>query len=1068
MKVKTIHLVGWIINSNYIIYIIPSSIYVSSYSNYRTVKMFKFEAPSDHILSALKQDISNRKNKGHDILDTVTIVCNDGLITTNKNLLCTHSSVLREILGQQSADTGNIIVQEYSRKAVEAVIGVLEMEWGDTVVFDREVKELLKALGIKLGEVESVTQHIRKNITEELIIVTRKNKEKIVTENPGNIQDTLIPEKKQEKVIDQKVKNKVREKWETKKDHHSERPKVLKANYGKKKEDDAFDHIAHKEQKLQNTPLPQMHLRTICPKCPRKAEGIKFWSSKNNLEYHIVLTHLTDEFHAEFQANFGSSSECKVCGKAVLNHGNRKHHYVQHVPQLIEKAKGIILDAKNPSNEHEKETVKKSELAQELNQDSFKEIEEEDNWNTETTDNLKVKGDEIKAKGIERSEQKIIKLSCSKCLKQYSGQNISVVKKYTRRHIILEHYSEELNLKVLEYFGKSRKCTICKKIFKHRDKRRHTIKHIPELVKKAEENINGEGEKESSKKIDEQMNLYLSQAERYPKATDNQNTDRGNIELVDKGNSMEEENEKDTIVSSKYMKCMYCETIWKPEDWKTNPKQLIRNHILVNHFQDRISENNPRYYKKNNCIVCDRTIKFPNEKVKHLFGKHNVMRDEVENCVNTILNKNIDAEQVHDKHNDSSRTFEDVEELLQSDDEGQNLKKEDEVHQVVSAIEKQNTSAEKLLQSDNEEDNTKGKDQNNKSQIEDISNIDIQTRLLLDQDLSDDEDEEEDKTFADADNGEGKENIFKKTDESVDMSDNVTLDVSAKDDKFNDEDDTSAIQKMLLGDVSDDEDDEISDEEDSKEPLEKEINEADKDAKYKELVCGETEKDLDNCKDPSDIDIEESPAVKLIQSDREENAKGVNQSNKNEIEGEPYYDIQTRLLLDQDLSDDEEEEEDDTVANNKEGKESALKKINDSDNRSNKISLDINAKEKFDYEANTSVIQPMLLGEASDDVISDKKDTKVPFDRDIYDAHTDAIDKDQVCGETERDIQKQLLLDQDWSEDEEDEDDDIFSPENEITKEIETLKDSSGFELFAGEMRLTDLINRIDADLLDC
>ena len=42
--------------------------------------MLRFEAQSDHILAAFKEDILAHKDR-----DDVTIVCDDGLVKTNKN-----------------------------------------------------------------------------------------------------------------------------------------------------------------------------------------------------------------------------------------------------------------------------------------------------------------------------------------------------------------------------------------------------------------------------------------------------------------------------------------------------------------------------------------------------------------------------------------------------------------------------------------------------------------------------------------------------------------------------------------------------------------------------------------------------------------------------------------------------------------------------------------------------------------------------------------------------------------------------------------------------------------------
>jgi len=725
--------------------------------------MFKFEAPSDHILTALKQDITNRKNQGQDYLDTVTVMCNNGLVITHKSLMCTHSPVLREILGQQSTDTAQIILHDFSREAVEVVVGILGMEWEDTVFFDREVMELLKTLGINVGEIEAMPQKVKNYVTEVNIIDEIKDNESTVS----------IPDDKPEKI----------------------------------------------------RPPSQVGL-VNCPICSKL-----FLGNRDSLKRHIVLVHYADELNKLHKRYFCNSQKCKGCGQISIRKNSRRHVVIKHANDLMEMAETVVQEVeKNKCTVEEKEEEMVGAVVQEVakNKCTVEEKEEDRIISTKSKEKVKEKWE---VKNNEKKEPKVIKA--------------------------YEDEKEEENT--------------ADQIVQEKPDLQFTL--LPQIE-------------------------FQTTCPKYPQDK-NKNTEGRKIDIVDESNTKEEENAKDEIVAPKSLKCMYCKIIWKPEDWKTNLKQLIKDHMISSHFHEQISANQPEYFEGDTCNVCDRTIKSRSERLRHLFGKHDIMRDEVENCVNAVFNddKDVGKMHMHNEQNSNGEIFEDVEKLLESDDEDQNLKEDAQVTRDASIIDIEKNSAEKLLQSDDEEGNSKKDDQINENQLEDISDIDIQTRLLLDQDLSDDEEEEEDEIVAD--NKEGKESTINKTKGSSVMLDNVTLGVSVED-RLNDEEETSAIQQMLLGDVSDDE---ISDEENSEETYDKKVNRA----------------------------------------------------------------------------------------------------------------------------------------------------------------HDEAIDKEEA--EVDRDVQKQLLLDQDWSDDD---DDDIFSPENEITKEIESLKDISDFEHIDVDKRLTELINRIDADLLSC
>ena len=122
--------------------------------------MLKFVAPSESIVSAVRDDILKRKTQDEDPTDLAIVSCSDGLVVTSKNLLCIYSHLLRAIIGHQNTDTAYISLQTFTKNAVENALKVLEMNWEQSVVFDTGVMKVFETLNIRIGDVTIVTKKV--------------------------------------------------------------------------------------------------------------------------------------------------------------------------------------------------------------------------------------------------------------------------------------------------------------------------------------------------------------------------------------------------------------------------------------------------------------------------------------------------------------------------------------------------------------------------------------------------------------------------------------------------------------------------------------------------------------------------------------------------------------------------------------------------------------------------------------------------------------------------------------------------------------------------------------------
>merc|ERR1712129_587145 len=140
------------------------------------------------------------------------------------------------------------------------------------------------------------------------------------------------------------------------------------------------------------------------------------------------------------------------------------------------------------------------------------------------------------------------------------------------------------------------------------------------------------------------------------------------------------------------------------------------------------------YFKDDSCSVCYKTNGLENStlKDKHLFGKHNVLRDEIKQCIRNILNPEVSNTVLMDTNaekKDRNISIDDVDRLLESDDD------DDETSDIQQML------LDNVFD-DKEEENVIN-NWMNREQNEEEAEMDIQSRLLLDQDLSDDDNEED-------------------------------------------------------------------------------------------------------------------------------------------------------------------------------------------------------------------------------------------------------------------------------------------------------------------------------------
>ena len=269
--------------------------------------MYNFKREYDPIVVGIKQDIIAHKDFTHDIL----IAChNNQHVLASSKLLLTHSAALRQIIGSvpRADDYMIIILPEFKSGTLEKVIEVLEMDWGEYVIFDKEVMEVLEFLDIHLGEIRVMPCKVNIGVNNTHTYHSKLDDD-----------DT----------------------------------------------DDEYDEVkSNKSQAVEI--ISRTELQVKCPNCSKSFSGEES-NLKKRLKEHVAVLHLLSDMNSGIKNFFelGKSRNCKGCGKTFPSVGRMKRHLLIHMPHLVENTKILvekIIDyAKNPNDmkKEGKESIKK-------------------------------------------------------------------------------------------------------------------------------------------------------------------------------------------------------------------------------------------------------------------------------------------------------------------------------------------------------------------------------------------------------------------------------------------------------------------------------------------------------------------------------------------------------------------------------------------------------------------------------------------------------------------------------------------------------------------------------------
>ena len=280
-------------------------------------------------------------------------------------------------------------------------------------------------------------------------------------------------------------------------------------------------------------------------------------------------------------------------------------------------------------------------------------------------------------------------------------------------------------------------------------------------------------EKEKDVRILESENEYnprIMGKEKEARSTEKENAinimteeKENNARLMEKENSTRPmEQEKDTMILEKgngripvaefdtgivnnenkrttnMLKCIFdCDKIWQISNIKQT-KRLLKAHIMF-HLKEQFLIQQRLYFKDDKCIFCDKAIKFQTDQRKHLYGKHNVLRGEIEQYVEKNLKQILAEPNIDEEEGETS----DIQEQLLAE-EGENPVNEDgnyKQRQTELDFQNQLLLDQDLSDDDDDDDTDDGKNEAETMDCKETDEALIQIKLLRDQDISDDDDD---------------------------------------------------------------------------------------------------------------------------------------------------------------------------------------------------------------------------------------------------------------------------------------------------------------------------------------
>ena len=271
-----------------------------------------YQHPSSEVFLSIREDVSSN-DANHDLM----LVCDEGIVQTNKSLLGLHSPLLRRIFGDMTSnsDVDMVILPDLKKATVAEMLKILSLKWSEADCWGLDVVNLLHDLNVTIvfnsaNDANHKNEEHSKN-NHKIELSGTKNTVKIAASGVLNEEEVVPSEKK----------------------IHEFTAKAATKHEAK------------------------------CPKCPRTFSGTKV---KDLLKCHVGLIHFHNEVVSEIQTYFNNSNNCRDCGKVYTTQSSRKKHLVFNHSKYVQQVMTVVnqsFEGPAVSESHQEEaefpTIKK-------------------------------------------------------------------------------------------------------------------------------------------------------------------------------------------------------------------------------------------------------------------------------------------------------------------------------------------------------------------------------------------------------------------------------------------------------------------------------------------------------------------------------------------------------------------------------------------------------------------------------------------------------------------------------------------------------------------------------------
>jgi len=206
-----------------------------------------------------------------------------------------------------------------------------------------------------------------------------------------------------------------------------------------------------------------------------------------------------------------------------------------------------------------------------------------------------------------------VEMHCPVCRKTFSAAP-GLLRNLLRTHIGLVHRTEEMESEVHNYFGDSKECNKCGKSFENDIAiKKHLVYNHSSLMSKVRKSV---------QRLFKLNNLIQKSKKDELLFNDNK--------VVQDFNA----NQANENVFKCYFKC---NAVWRITSNPGKLKYRVRLH-LTTHFKEIFDEKRRLYILNQKCNICGIDLGSKSFSIRrHLLVKHNVCKDEIETCIDSIF-----------------------------------------------------------------------------------------------------------------------------------------------------------------------------------------------------------------------------------------------------------------------------------------------------------------------------------------------------------------------------------------------------------------------------------------------